>query len=114
MSKTDQLGLGTMIEIVPSTESSLLYSSLSNFLKIRPNFDGPLFCHFNGEYLTAYQFSQMLKKCVKFLGIDTSTFKSHSFRIGCASDLFVRGKTEDEIKEIGRWKSNAYKSYIRI
>ena len=31
MSKTDQLGLGTTIEIAPTTESSLLCKSLSNF-----------------------------------------------------------------------------------
>ena len=64
--------------------------------------------------MTAYQFSQMLKKAVSFVGLDTKTFKSHSLRIGCATYLYMKGKSEDEIKLMGRWKSNAYKSYIRI
>lgn len=114
MSKSDQLGMGTNIEITPSEESVILNELLSEYLRIRPNFQGPLFCHFGGKYLTAYQFSQMLNKCISQLGIDTNTFKSHSLRIGCATYMFMKGKSEQNIREKGRWKSDAYKSYIRI
>jgi len=85
MSKTDQLGFGTNIEITPSEESFILNELLSEYLWVRPNFQDPLFCHFGGKFLTAYQFAQMLKKCISQLGIDTNTFKSHSLRIDCAT-----------------------------
>lgn len=114
MSKTDQLGFGTNIEITPSEESVILNELLSEYLRVRPNFQGPLFCHFDGKFLTAYQFAQMLKKCISQLGIDTNTFKSHSLRIGCATYMYIKGKSEQNIREKGRWKSDAYKSYIRI
>lgn len=114
LSKTDQLGKGTNLEITPSNESLILYKSLSTYMKMRPNIKGPFLCHFGGSCMTTYQFSQMLKKCIQFLGIDTLTFKSHSLRIGCATYLHMKGKSEEEIKTMGRWKSTAYKSYIRI
>jgi hypothetical protein len=40
----------------------MLNELLSEYLRVRPNFQGHLFCHFGGKYLTAYQFAQMLKK----------------------------------------------------
>ena len=62
MSKTYQLGFGTNIEITPSEESFILNELLSEYLRVRPIFHGPLICHFVGKFLTAYQFAQMLKK----------------------------------------------------
>ena len=81
MSKTDQLGFGTNIKITPSEESFILNELLSEYLRVTANFQGSLFCHFGGKFLTAYQFAQMLIS----VGIDTNTFKSHSLRIGCAT-----------------------------
>lgn len=46
---------------------------------------GPFFCHINAKPLTKYQFTSLLHKAVKFIGLDTSIFKSHSFRIGGAT-----------------------------
>jgi len=114
MSKTDQLGFRTNIEITSSEESFILNELLSEYLKVRPNFQGPLFCHFGGNFLTAYQFAQMLKKCISQLGIDTNTFKSHSLRIGCATYMYIKRNSEQTIREKGRGKSDAYQSYIRI
>jgi hypothetical protein len=62
MSKTDQLGFGTNIKITPSEESFILNELLSEYLRVTANFQGSLFCHFGGKFLTAYQFAQMLKK----------------------------------------------------
>ena len=42
-----------------------------------------------------------------------STYKSHSFKIGAASDSFNMGISELEIKRKGRWNSEVYKRYIR-
>jgi hypothetical protein len=44
MSKTDQFGFGTNIEITPSEESFMLNELLSEYLRVRPNFQGHLFC----------------------------------------------------------------------
>jgi hypothetical protein len=48
------------IKITPSEESFILNELLSEYLRVTANFQGSLFCHFGGKFLTAYQFAQML------------------------------------------------------
>lgn len=112
-SKTDQSGKGVFLEI-PKSESTLCpVLSINEYLLVRSSGDGPFFCHFSGAPLTRYQFSAMLSKALKHAGVEFKRFKSHSFRIGGATALSMAGHSIEEIKNIGRWKSNAYKSYIR-
>lgn len=75
--------------------------------------DGPLFCHFNGEPLMRYQFSAILIKTLNFAGVGGGNYKAHSFRIGAATALSMAGYSDDKVKEVGRWKSTAFKSYVR-
>lgn len=72
-----------------------------------------IFCHIDGSPLTYYQFNQVLKKSLSFFRLDVTTFKSHSFRIGAATYLYMQGAPEQEIKAKGRWHSNAFESYIQ-
>ena len=112
-SKTDQSGKGVNITIHFTEKIQFFKTALQSYLSIRPQFGGTFLCHFNGSPVTAYQFNAILKKVLEFSGIQNKFYKSHSFRIGGATYLFGEGKSEDEIKSLGRWKSNAYKSYIR-
>jgi hypothetical protein len=47
---------------------------------------------------------------LKYAGIESSKYKAHSFRIGAATALSMAEYPIDEIKNLGRWKSTAYKS----
>jgi hypothetical protein len=47
------------------------------------------------------------------MGIDSSKIKTHSFQIGAASCHFERGTPHEGIKRVSRWKSDAFKTYIR-
>ena len=58
-------------------------------------------------------FRNSLKRMIHNLGLDSSLYDTHSFRIGRATDLFKRGVQVDVIKEAGRWKSNAVYKYLR-
>ncbi|XP_074650158.1 uncharacterized protein LOC141905243 [Tubulanus polymorphus] len=49
-------------------------------------------------------------KLISFLGLPVVSYTSHSFRIGAATN----GVPEPVIRELGRWKSDAFKRYIRI
>ena len=40
-------------------------------------------------------------------------YNTHSFRIGRATDMAARGATDQQIQMIGRWKTTAFKKYIR-
>lgn len=111
--KTDPIGVGTTLIITFQAENRPLFVNLQSYLSIRPNYPGQLLCHIDGSPLTYYQFNQVLKRALSFLKIDTSTFKSHSFRIGAATHMYLQGIPENDIKVKGRWRSDAFKSYIR-
>lgn len=113
-SKCDQAGKGTIVDITSTGSPVCPVRHIKRFLDVRSHFNGPLFCHFNGSCVSRYQFSSVLTKTLRVLGIDSVGYKNHSFRIGAASEWAANGKSEQEIMKMGRWKSGAYKSYIRF
>lgn len=111
-SKTDQLGKGTVLKIKQSGSSICPVIILRQYLGQRPKVPGPLFCHFDGNPLTRYQFSCILQKSIKLINPQLQGFRSHSFRIGAATRAAQLGWPIEKIKEAGRWASEAYKTYI--
>ena len=45
--------------------------------------------------------------------LDGDLYDTHSFRIGRATDLYKSGVDIEDIKQIGRWKSNAVYRYLK-
>lgn len=89
-------------------------SALATYLKGRGTHPGPLFSLSTGSPVPRSMFDGQLRKCLQFCGLDCSRYKSHSFRIGKASDCAQRGHSDAYIKSVGRWHSNAFQKYIRI
>ena len=87
--------------------------AMHEYMKLRGSSEGPLFCYLNGKAVTRNFFAQKLKFCLNFCGFDTKMFKCHSFRIGGASYFSSLGYSDDQIKKLGRWNSNAFMIYIR-
>ena len=87
--------------------------ALVDYCRIRGSQPGPLFCHQNIAPVTVNQFNSELSRCLKFCGLDTSRYKGHSFRIGAASHAADKGFSDAQIRTLGRWKSDAFKLYIR-
>ena len=52
-------------------------------------------------------------KLLQDLNLDPSCYNTHSFRIGTATSAEAAGLTESQIKTLGRWRSNAYRCYIK-
>ncbi len=116
-SKTDKHGRGTRIDIQSVPKSILCpVAAMSNYLSKRPAVQGPLFIHFDHATLTKFQFQSVFKKALEATSfpVITKQYSSHSFRIGAATTAFLRGFTSEDICELGRWTSSAYKSYIRV
>ena len=86
---------------------------LINYCQLPGVQPGPLFCHQNLEPITVFQFNTELFRCLTFCGLDTKKYKGHSFRIGAASHAADKGFSDAQIRTLGRWKSDAFKSYIR-
>jgi hypothetical protein len=76
---------------------------LQSFLKLRfsgLNGSNKLFVHFDGACLSKSQFSSVLQKCLQFCNIPLH-IRSHSFRIGRATDVARFGVEDDHIKQCG-------------
>ena len=93
-SKTDQLGKSVTLLLSETASPVCPLNALSNFLRVRnPNTpqDSQLLIYFNGNPLTRYQFSAILTKCFRFSNVLNGRFRSHSFRIGAATEAAMRG-----------------------
>ena len=112
-SKTDQYGEGTTIKIKGGGNGLCPVAKITEYLLVRPKGNGPLLLHWDKKPLTRYQFGAVLCKAIRLNGLDHSRFKTHSFRIGAASAAAKLGYSDTEIQSAGRWRSSAFKSYIR-
>ena len=113
-SKTDQFGLGTTIYLGRTSDNICPVSAVLQYLVVRPSGEGPLFVTSQGTPLTKPNFVNRVKEVLGQVGLDTSHYKGHSFRIGEATTAAACGLSEGLIKSLGRWSSTAYHSYIRI
>ena len=55
----------------------------------------------------------IMNKCIVGLGLDSSLYDSHSFRIGKSSNMIKAGHSIESVKFGGRWKSSTVYKYIR-
>jgi hypothetical protein len=88
--------------------------TLQHYLRLRGYQDGPLFVFPGLKHLPRAYFTNMLQYCLTYLGLSPSQYKSHSFRIGAATHAALLGISDVEIQSLGRWKSGAFKKYIRL
>ena len=87
--------------------------ALKDYLLVRGDSDGPLFCMPNLDPISREMFTKYLKINLSYCGLNTDLYKSHSLRIGGATYYAELGLSDEQIRLIGRWKSNAFKKYIR-
>ena len=113
-SKTDQIGKSCTLQIQSNCFPFCTYKLLDEYLRVRPEFDGPLFCHLNKKSLSRRQFVSVLHSALKFLGYQFDHINTHSFRIGAATYFSSIGLSDEDIKKRGRWISNSFQRYIRF
>ncbi|VDI07911.1 Hypothetical predicted protein [Mytilus galloprovincialis] len=88
-------------------------TALTNYLTLRTNTTGPLFLNSSGEAVSRQLFQHALNGALNFCGLSIAYYKPHSFRIGFATDASAKGLSTETIRTLGRWKSDAFKLYIR-
>ncbi len=98
--------------IVTLCDSTLTHSILQ-YLHLRGAKQGYFFCHPDATPFTRIEIVNTLKHHLSTSNYNSDLYNSHSFRIGKATDMALEGRSEIEIKQLGRWKSNAYKSYLK-
>ena len=57
---------------------------------------------------------EILKRVIKSLGLDESLYGFHGFRAGRVTDLSDLGLSIESLKAIGRWKSSAIFTYLKM
>jgi hypothetical protein len=67
----------------------------------------------SGNVLDHVSFSQFTKATVKKLGLDPARYSAHSYRSGAATSAGSNHFGDWEVQRLGRWRSQAYKTYIR-
>ena len=87
---------------------------LLSYLQQRACQAGPLFTLEDGSPVKRTWFANQLHCAVCFCGLDQARYKSHSFRIGAATWAAANGWTDAQIRHKGRWRSDAFKKYIRL
>lgn len=65
-----------------------------------------------GEPMTGRVFNDKFKKVVESVGLDNSTFSSHSFRRGGACWALQCGVPGEIVQQLGDWQSDCYKQYL--
>ena len=88
--------------------------ALEDFTFLRGGAEGSLFSTPAGRPYTATAAREDLSSVLSFCGLDNKRYKSHSFRIGAASDAALRGFSDAQIRLMGRWHSDAFRQYIRL
>ena len=86
---------------------------LHDYVSIRGAQDGPLFCYVPDIPVSRIKFATVLKNSLGFSHHQFGKITCHSFRIGMASHCADIGMSDSKIRLLGRWKSDAFKSYIR-
>ena len=71
----------------------------------------PLFCDEKGDSLTDKAIIVELHHALEQSGISKTGFRTKVFRRGRTQDVVRTGAEEEEIKLIGRWASNCWKTY---
>jgi hypothetical protein len=87
--------------------------SLLDYFSRRGLSDGPLFRTHEGHAVSRKLFTDYLALIFKTCGLDPTKYKGHSFRIGAATFAAECGFSDAQIRSMGRWKSDAFRKYIR-
>ena len=112
------------IKITANSEADVLkrqtifcpFTATRDFLSLRGSYQtdlDPLFIFRDGTPVKPRHVRQILKSVLVLLNLDASLYGTHSFRIGRATDLTKDGFSVEEVKRLGRWKSNAVYKYIK-
>jgi len=90
------------------------FQNIELFLKMRPKIKGPLFIHLSHRGVNRFPFCSILKSAIRFAWYNPVQYNTHSVIIGAATTVVMLGKTDDQIKQMGRWKFNTFQKYITL
>ena len=114
-SKTDPFQQGHQITIAATNTSTCPVRAMHKYVSVVPARDrtGPLFSVGRFSPLSRVNVTATLRQLLHNTNVMPSSYASHSFRIGAATTATAAGLTPTLIKTLGRWRSNAYETYVQ-
>ena len=112
-SKTDPFGAGVTIYLGRAYDDICPVVAVLAYIAVRPPFQGPLFIHRDGSPLTRFDLVTSIRHALSGSGLPLDSFTGHSFRIGAATSAALAGLPDSLIQTLGRWRSSAFRAYIR-
>ena len=114
-SKTDPFRTGVDIIIASRTalQAIVRYIGHLRLQRPRPTLSSPLFMASDATPVKRPWLMKEVARLLRLLGHDPDRYSSHSFRKGGAVSLQERGVEDSLIRRAGRWKSDAFHSYVR-
>ena len=107
-------GFPVIISIPSSGTSYCPVLLIKKYLVQRGSDSGPLFSFPGSIPIQARHFNAMLSSSLAWAGYSNLNIKPHSFRIGAATWAATNGYSDNQIQIMGRWKSSAFRKYIRV
>ncbi|XP_069167808.1 uncharacterized protein [Procambarus clarkii] len=87
--------------------------AMANYIRQRGMEPGPTFLGESGAPVTRQDFTWVLRAAIRALELPPNDYAPHSFRIGRATQMSKDGLAPAAIRAVGRWKSDAFHSYVR-
>jgi hypothetical protein len=114
--KENKTGKAVVVEVFESGGAICPVKAFTRWASMsKPEKGYPLFRDEQGTPLTGRKFNITLRELLEsHVNYEKGKFTSHSFRIGLASTLGARGFSDHDIKEAGRWSSNAFEIYMKL
>ena len=115
-SKTDQRGESCQIIIGRTHTKCCRHLALQRYLHVGQmtrSARKPVFLFESGTALTARALRLVLHHLICKCGYSTKLYNTHSLRIGAVTAAAGSGLPPATIKNLGRWRSEAYKVYTR-
>ena len=112
-SKTDQFGKGANLNLSFANDLSCPVKALHHLIDKYPRPpSSPLFDRAIGPFNKRW-FSENITNYLLKAGVpDASKYSGHSFRRGAANTAISAGLSLEEVKTLGRWRSDAAKRYL--
>ena len=95
------------------TNQCIATKEMLPILVARGALPGPLFQLQDRTPLTKDYFIQKFRAALTNIGLEASQYAGHSFRFGAATTAAEKDIEDSLIKAMGRWKSQAYLTYIK-
>ena len=112
-SKTDPFRKGEVVYLGWTGKQLCPVAAILAYMTVREAGPGPPFRFKDGRPLTRPCLVSEVRLALEEAGTSSAGISGHSFRIGAATTAAERGVGDSTIKDMGKWRSNAYQRYIK-